>query len=308
MIIEVDKIKRLEEITVHSIQQADVVNLVLYNNEYYCVDDIHIEGTKVKARVIVEVNSIEELYEEYVRNNLKNPLNPYNLLLLYKQNHQLIKALPRLFISILEQNKDIDQVILEKLNEQLKRSKVLYVDISILNSISNFLRLKVWTKKEIEEIIESLIVEIKSFMESQKGSDYVVYPDAIILSHLFGEILSRRKKHEEEKEEEKVKKIREEELKDVRLVIDDNQTLLVDNSDDIISNSSRSNDAANYNINYIGESRHVDVIKEEEMVERVIAFKISYPKRITYIDFLIEKAVKIVEKLFARAGVSIQST
>ncbi|MEM4400661.1 MAG: hypothetical protein QW776_05870, partial [Candidatus Nitrosocaldus sp.] len=210
---------------------------------------------------------------------------------------------PRLFISILEQNKDIDQVILEKLNEQLKRSKVLYVDISILNSISNFLRLKVWTKKEIEEIIESLIVEIKSFMESQKGSDYVVYPDAIILSHLFGEILSRRKKHEEEKEEEKVKKVREEELKDVRLVIDDNQTLLVDNSNDIIS----INNAANHNVDY-RESRHVDVIKEEEMVERIIAFKISYPKRITYIDFLIEKAVKIVEKLFAKAGVSIQST
>ncbi|MFN4337410.1 MAG: hypothetical protein ACK4FV_07565, partial [Candidatus Nitrosocaldus sp.] len=67
--------KTLERITVNwhdATSTKDIINVVIYNNEEYCIDDIYDENDispigSSRKRVIAEVNTLADLYREYVK-------------------------------------------------------------------------------------------------------------------------------------------------------------------------------------------------------------------------------------------------
>ncbi|GBC73943.1 hypothetical protein HRbin04_01352 [archaeon HR04] len=211
MEVEASKIRTLERITVAGLQSTGTtgkdeditVNVVLYNNEYYCIDDpLLLEGKeKVKVRVVTEVNDLNTVYTEYIKNNTRNTLNPYMLLLLYKENK--FKNLPAEIKNILERNQPIDNDLLRMLNthllkiEEEYRGKPIFISLTILDAISQILQYieRGLAKEEVIRIIDE-------YLRDYKDKSYVQYPTPLQLTALV-EALVIEEEEEKKREEER---------------------------------------------------------------------------------------------------------
>lgn len=208
-----------------------IINTVLYRGEYYCIDDpVLLEGKeRVRIRVITEVSSEEDLYREYVRNNLRNPINPYALFILFMEKSILASVLPEEIKKIFTRNSDLDVTIVRKLNEQLlhfTKHRITAVDITVLNTIKTLLEI---AKKEgitEEKALEIILGFIETWILSTKG-EYAAYPDSKVLHAgvvaLFMEKRKekRRSSSKEEEEGEEVKKEEKSGLIDVNVIVTD---------------------------------------------------------------------------------------
>lgn len=217
--VETSRVKTLERITVAGLHSTGrerdiIVNAVLYNGEYYCIDDpIILEGKeKVKVRVVGEVSSEEDLYAEYISHNTRNILNPYQLLLLYRKRRI---RLPTEVQAVLERNITIRDSLLTKLNEHLlaverkHKGKVIFISFVALDAISI---------AESEYVEKGLAVEevIRCIDELVNVSDTAVhYPSPhAILAYLEGLFAEEKAEEEREKEREHIAELKRQLLKD----------------------------------------------------------------------------------------------
>lgn len=346
--IDTSVIRTLERITVTGIQQSDTINVIVYNNEYYCIDDPILlkDKDKVKIRVVARVEEEEDLYREYVRNNIRNPLNPFAIMLLYLKGNKLVQALPEEIIEILEKNKDIHIAVIEKLNQQLLRlnKPIVSIDIKVLETINKIIKKAEQYNIEKEKLVDKLIEYIEIWITAEKGELYS-YPDPVVLANVWDLLLEDIKKEEKGKEKEE----EEEEIKggegkekglDITTMITDQKRVFTitnkkePNKEPIpiyagtnntnSSNSSNSNyNSINYNSdlsNQYSSNSNTEIEEEKEkqieekieeirMIERTIAFKIIYREdRSSFIDRLIENVIRRVVRIFAKAGVTVQTT
>lgn len=223
-VVEVARIRTFERITVsglHSTGKGEdsvVVNVMLCNGEYYCIDDpiLLSNRDKVKVRVIGEVNDLNGLYEAYIKHNVRNTLNPYQLLFLYKEKRVMVPTEVRL---ILDRNILISNDLLVKLNEQLfkieeeYRGKPAFISFVILDAIAEL-------EEYIEEgrlTVEELLRIVKELVDTASSNkEYVQYPSPLGLVSYIKEFLAEEKEEEEREEERKhVEELRRELLKDV---------------------------------------------------------------------------------------------
>ena len=235
--VDTAKIKVLERITVTGVldNSIDTVNVVLYNNEYYCIDDpCLLQGKdRVKVRVIAEVQSEEELWKEYVSNNVRNVLNPYAILLLHIEGKPVLSGLPEKWRNIVKRNSSLDRIVITKLNEQLIHFKnVVYVDFAILDVINNLLQEAKKNGVTNEKVLELLLMYIDTWVagltitEEDEEEDEVVtrYPDPLAItaniSYLIHEEVKKKKVEKKGKEEVEEKEVRKG-VKDVKIVISD---------------------------------------------------------------------------------------
>lgn len=338
--IEARRIKTLERLTVNWFEQtAEVINVVIWNGEYYCIDDPILlkdkdkekEG-KVKVRVVAEVNSEKELYKEYLRNIMRAPLNPYALFLFYKKGY--ITGIPKEYLSLIEDNKDLPIAIIERLNEQLMHFKLITtIDPAVLNAINSLL-------KEAEEYgyTEKLLEEILSFVEVWVEANNYAYPDAETLySTIMALMLEDYKKNKRKKEEEEElkEKGKEEEFEDINIDILDQKQILpipaiasasttavpmpIDSTTAATTTPTTGttttttnvvdNADSNYNNNSSSSPSRIEKKQEVNMVERTIAFKITYPVyKEEFVNRLINKFINSISRVFRRAGLTIQTT
>lgn len=227
--IEATSIIILERITVTGYQQPrqgeggekgrekdyedHVINVVLYNNRYYCIDDpilLKEKEGKVKVRVITEVKNEEELYREYIRNNSRNTLNPYALLLLVKEKNIITDLLPTPLSKVL--TIDIPEEVLSRLNEHLleleeeesKYSKIISIELDILLAVKELLE-EGYTVEEIIELVELGIFENDLILK---------YPTSMALLMLAESLTTKEEKKEERERKKEEKERKEKELKE----------------------------------------------------------------------------------------------
>ncbi|GIU71946.1 MAG: hypothetical protein KatS3mg003_1425 [Candidatus Nitrosocaldaceae archaeon] len=136
--------KTLERITLRGFQDKDIVNAVKYNNELYCIDDPLLLEKARDYRIIAEVDNEKELWKCYIENNIRNCLDPFKLLLLYKEGVITEDILPEGIYDILEYAKDIDNSILEELEQyvrelEINRPVLLHITILIGAVLNNSL-------------------------------------------------------------------------------------------------------------------------------------------------------------------------
>lgn len=344
--IDTSVIRTLERITVTGIQQSDTINVIVYSNEYYCIDDPILlkDKDKVKIRVVARVEEEEDLYREYVRNNIRNPLNPFAIMLLYLKGNKLVQVLPEEIIEILEKNKDIHIAVIEKLNQQLLRlnKPIVSIDIKVLETINKIIKKAEQYNIEKEKLVDKLIEYIEIWITAEKGELYS-YPDPVVLANVWDLLLEDIKKEEKgkekEEEEEEIKggEGKEKGLDITTTITDQKRVFTITNKKEPIpiyagtnntnsSNSSNSNyNSINYNSdlsNQYSSNSNTEIEEEEEkekqieekieeirMIERTIAFKIIYREdRSSFIDRLIENVIRRVVRIFAKAGVTVQTT
>lgn len=342
--IDTSVIRTLERITVTGIQQSDTINVIVYNNEYYCIDDPILlkDKDKVKIRVVARVEEEEDLYREYVRNNIRNPLNPFAIMLLYLKGNKLVQVLPEEIIEILEKNKDIHIAVIEKLNQQLLRlnKPIVSIDIKVLETINKIIKKAEQYNIEKEKLVDKLIEYIEIWITAEKGELYS-YPDPVVLANVWDLLLEDIKKEEKgkekEEEEEEIKggEGKEKGLDITTTITDQKRVFTITNKKEPIpiyagtnntnsSNSSNSNyNSINYNSdlsNQYSSNSNTEIEEEKEkqieekieeirMIERTIAFKIIYREdRSSFIDRLIENVIRRVVRIFAKAGVTVQTT
>lgn len=342
--IDTSVIRTLERITVTGIHQSDTINVIVYNNEYYCIDDPILlkDKDKVKIRVVARVEEEEDLYREYVRNNIRNPLNPFAIMLLYLKGNKLVQVLPEEIIEILEKNKDIHIAVIEKLNQQLLRlnKPIVSIDIKVLETINKIIKKAEQYNIEKEKLVDKLIEYIEIWITAEKGELYS-YPDPVVLANVWDLLLEDIKKEEKgkekEEEEEEIKggEGKEKGLDITTTITDQKRVFTITNKKEPIpiyagtnntnsSNSSNSNyNSINYNSdlsNQYSSNSNTEIEEEKEkqieekieeirMIERTIAFKIIYREdRSSFIDRLIENVIRRVVRIFAKAGVTVQTT
>ncbi|MEM1971217.1 MAG: hypothetical protein QXM92_01990 [Candidatus Anstonellales archaeon] len=344
MEVEANKIKTLERLTVNWFeQQTDIINVVLYNGEYYCIDDPVLldkhTADKVKIRVIAEVNSEEELYKEYFRNIVRAPLNPYAIFLLaYKKGY--ITGIPKEYLSFIEKNKDLPLQIVESLNEQLIHFKLITaIEPAVLSSIRRLLEEAAKYGMDTERLLKEILTYVEAYVESSSA-----YPDAVtlysaIMYLILEEYRKRRKEEEievegegegggregrEEEEKEKGKK-----FEDINIDILDQKQILpipaiasasaavpmpIDTpTTDTTTTTTNVVDSAdsNYDSNNSSSSSPSRMEKKQEvnMVERTIAFKITYPAyKEGFVVKLINKILSNIERICKGVGLTIQTT
>ncbi|MEM0029412.1 MAG: hypothetical protein QXN32_00630 [Candidatus Nitrosocaldus sp.] len=332
MEVEANKIKTLERLTVNWFeQQTDIINVVLYNGEYYCIDDPvlldkHTAG-KVKIRVIAEVNSEEELYKEYFRNIVKAPLNPYAVFLLYKREN--ITRIPKEYMFFIEKNKDLPLQIVESLNEQLIHFKLITaIEPAVLSSISRLLEEAAKYNMDTERLLKEILTYVEAYVESSSA-----YPDAVTLysaiMYLILEEYRKRRKEEEEGEggrEGREEEEKEEKDKDINISIKDQKQISpvsipaiagvagVGTTGTIDTTANADTDIRVNNNNYHSGKHDRPMVEKEEkqeasMVKRRITFEITYPaEREVFVNRLVNKVINSISKVFRRAGLSIQTT
>lgn len=248
MEVDTAKIKVLERITIAGLQATArseqveveeeeegtgeteaVINVVLYNNEYYCIDDpLLLENKKkVKVRVITEVQSKDDLYAEYINNNIRNTLNPYQLLLLYKRMRATIR-LPLEVKKILDRNLPIDDELLAMLNEHLLRieeknkDKPIFISLTVLDAISSILK---YIEGGLQK--EEILRLINDYLVDYEDKQYVQYPTAEQLVN-YVKLLYEEEKEEQKREEERkrIEGLKKQKMQDVKaevLMIDDKE-------------------------------------------------------------------------------------
>lgn len=210
--VDTTKIKTLERITVAGLQgskrdkdkeEEDIVkvNVVLFNGNYYCIDDpIILEGQKkVKINLITEVSSINELYSLYIENNTRNAFNPYKLLLLYKHN-KFSSSLPKKIKDILVRNQHINDELLITLNEHLlkieekNKGKPIFISLTVLDAISRLLEyIEKLSREELLRIIDEYIADYED-------ESYIQYPTPQQLES-FVQVFFLEEEEEKKKEE-----------------------------------------------------------------------------------------------------------
>lgn len=232
--VEVSRIKTLERITVAGLQSigkedeeevTTVVNVILYNNEYYCVDDpLLLQGKdnkkkKVKVRVIAEAKDLNEVYDEYIRNNTRNILNPYQLLLLYKQRK--IRNLPIEVHAVIARNLPINDDLLLMLNNQLLeiekkyKGKPIFITITVLDAISQILQYieKGLAKEEVLRIIDE-------YLKDYKEEPYVQYPTPLQLVALVeGLVIEEEEEKKIEEERRHIEELRKRKMQGSQSVV-----------------------------------------------------------------------------------------
>lgn len=215
MEVETEEIMRLERITVTGLQDSsDRVNVVLYKGKYYCIDDpiLLTRKDKVKIDIIKEVDNESDLYSEYIRNNVRNPLNPYQLLLLYKEKHIQV---PENIRTILTRNIPINNELLERLNKHLlslekKHDKPIFISLTVLDAIS------IAEREYIEKgiTVDEIIKRIDRLIVSSETAVHYPYPKKI-QAYLEGFYLEKKLEEEREEERKHVAELRQQLLKDV---------------------------------------------------------------------------------------------
>lgn len=302
--IEASKIRTLERITVSGLQcsggedskegEEGTINVLLYNNEYYCIDDPVIlrDKEKVSIKVITEVRTEEELYEEYLRNNVRNMLNPYKLLLLYKEGK--FNCIAKKIKNVLERNITIDNELLRMLNEHLlqvekkNRDKPIFISLSVLDAISKIEHYieKGLAKEEIVRLIDEYI------NESKDDSDSIHYPTPTQII-AYTDALYAEEEEEEKREEERkhIEELKKEKNKDVETKVYD--FVIVNNNNNIPVIATTTTATTDTDTSFIGmrsienDNRGLTaerfreelskILKEEGLTVRVIAVVLKYP-------------------------------
>lgn len=289
--VEIGRIKRLERLTVNWFEQSvEVINVIFYNGEYYCIDDpILLEDKdKVKIRIIAEVSNEKKLYEEYLRNIVRAPLNPYAIFLLYQRN---IAGIPKEYLLFIEKNKKIPLFIIERLNAQLMHFKcITTIEPAILNTITRLLEEANKYDISTERLCEEILIFIETWVES---SNYA-YPDAETLySTIMTVILEDYKKRKMDVEEERRGS------RDINInIVDQKQALTIP----IIASATSISSESKADDNSFRRDERAN------MLERTIAFKITYPSdKEGFVDRLVNKITKIVERIFKKFGIIVQT-
>jgi len=150
---EVEVFKLLDKITVDNFlnrQNYAVIAHCEEDNEHYLlanprlyqlvkVDDTHYRFKDKIQQVIITVKDKHELLSAQVNHALADSLNPFKVLLLYKEG-RLSRINDRL-LRVLDKNKDIPDELLRELDKQLeeieaqKQNKRIVIDISILDAV-----------------------------------------------------------------------------------------------------------------------------------------------------------------------------
>ncbi|RMF31151.1 MAG: hypothetical protein D6752_02770, partial [Candidatus Nitrosothermus koennekii] len=188
--------KTLERITLRGFQDKDIVNVVKYNNELYCIDDPLLLEKARDYRIIAEVDNEKELWKCYIENNIRNCLDPFKLLLLYKEGVITEDVLPDGIYDILEYAKDIDDSILEELEQyvrELEINRPVLLHITILIGI----------RDAIERLKENgIVINIKDiihdFTNTEASILHIPNPKGV---KMIVEKLVKEKEEEERKKE-----------------------------------------------------------------------------------------------------------
>jgi hypothetical protein len=196
------KFKLLDRITVDNYLQSDgVIRLAYYNNEYYLLEHYNAvkdkilplgngyytvqEGVEIK---VIPVKSEAELLSKYIDRFLIDRINPFKVLLLYKQYNLNIN--PRLK-EILERNKDSipDHILLEQIelleyHEKKKPEAMIVIEPFILDAITEILKMfeekKELLKKaeQYKDKLKARVLTVKDavFESINASKDLVEYP------------------------------------------------------------------------------------------------------------------------------------
>lgn len=197
-------IKFLERITVRGFASPkDFISVVKYGGEYYCIDDPLEYSNDKKIAIIGEADSLEEVYKYYIAQNARHSLNPYILLMLYKEGRLKWVEADEV-LKVLARNITISNGLLELLNDHLlaleKKGKPISISIAVLDAIA---RAEAYieqglSKEDLLRIIEEQIRET---------DNAIYYPAPHVLIALLEQF------YEEEREEEARKKEEEEEIR-----------------------------------------------------------------------------------------------
>jgi hypothetical protein len=197
------KFKPLDRITVDNYLQSDnVIRLAYYNSEYYLLEHYNAvkdkilplgngyytvqEGVEVK---VISVKDEAELLSKYIDRFLIDRINPFKVLLLYKQYNLDIN--PRLK-DILERNKDSipDHILLEQIelleyHEKKKPEAMIVIEPFILDAITEILKM-LEEKKELlkkaeqyKDKLKARVLTVKDavFESINTSKDLVEYPN-----------------------------------------------------------------------------------------------------------------------------------
>jgi len=196
------KFKLLDRITVDNYLQSDgVIRLAYYNNEYYLLEHYNAvkdkilplgngyytvqEGVEIK---VIPVKDEAELLSRYIDRFLIDRINPFKVLLLYKQYNLNIN--PRLK-EILERNKDSipDHILLEQIelleyHEKKKPEAMIVIEPFILDAITEILKMfeekKELLKKaeQYKDKLKARVLTVKDavFESINASKDLVEYP------------------------------------------------------------------------------------------------------------------------------------
>jgi hypothetical protein len=196
------KFKLLDRITVDNYLQSDgVIRLAYYNNEYYLLEHYNAvkdkilplgngyytvqEGVEIK---VIPVKDEAELLSKYIDRFLIDRINPFKVLLLYKQYNLNIN--PRLK-EILERNKDSipDHILLEQIelleyHEKKKPEAMIVIEPFILDAITEILKMfeekKELLKKaeQYKDKLKARVLTVKDavFESINASKDLVEYP------------------------------------------------------------------------------------------------------------------------------------
>ncbi len=207
-----DEIITLERITVKGFTvDKEYVECVYYDNKLYCIDDELKEGVDVK--VVDRVDTIDEVYKRYIEANLRNTVNPYALLLLYKEKKEILSKLNGVAFEILDRNIKISNELLERLNTHLlsleKKGKPISITLSVLDAISIIDSIYIEEKKLPMEEILRVIDELVDITNNA-----IYYPTPIAIRSYI-EALFEEVKEEEERIKERIEENIKEKVKDV---------------------------------------------------------------------------------------------
>ncbi|GIU72416.1 MAG: hypothetical protein KatS3mg003_1895 [Candidatus Nitrosocaldaceae archaeon] len=188
-------IKALDRITVRGYEDKDRVNVVKYNNELYCIDDPLLLDKVKDYRVIAEVNNQKELWKHYIENNIRNCLDPFKILLLYKEGVITEDILPNNIRKLLEDCIEIDNSILEGLERYIREleantNKPILLHITILIGIRDAI------KRLQDNSIDININDIVHDLTNTEG-DTIHLPNAKAIKVLVEKLVEDKEERED---------------------------------------------------------------------------------------------------------------
>ncbi len=188
-------IKCLERITLRGFEEKDTINVVEFDNKYYCIDDPILIDNAKDYRVIAKANNSKELWQYYIDNNIHNCLDPFKLLILYKKNIITKDILPRGIRKILGDTKEIEDDILEEFEQYVRdveKNRPILLHITILLAIKEATK-KLKANKiaiNIKDLVHDLTNTYSNITHMPNPKGILAYTERIVLD-------------EEEKEEKR---------------------------------------------------------------------------------------------------------
>jgi hypothetical protein len=204
-------IKALDRITLRGFQEKDIVNVVEHNGSLYCIDDPLLLEKAKGYNIVAKVNNEKELWKYYLDNNIRNCLDPFKLLMLYKRSIITKEMLPEKIVVILEASKEIEDNILDEFEEYVReqeKNRSILLHITILLAIKEAVE-KLKTNNlatSIKDLVHDLTNTYSSITHIPNPKGLLSYIEQIIVS---------KEEEEERREWEEYKERKEEEIKGV---------------------------------------------------------------------------------------------